>query len=230
MAQDDKINLTLSGGDPLLHPQLKEILQLSEFAHIDILTSGLAFTAKNPRRKELARLIAQYRPKIKSAQPGEDFHSITEEDVKEASRFLQDNGYKPKIFGYQKESQIEKILMVANPMSWIPLSIAHLTKKYSHPQAIPIGRAKILPEENLRSGVEQCIEKNPWIYINYDGKIQYCLYSCHDGFMNIKELRAKRTKAEAAEYILKKLQQSITYKDMQDTGRCYFSRKIRKNK
>ena len=93
-----------------------------------------------------------------------------------------------------------------------------------------MGRAKNLPKEQQRTGTRNCttFDKPRELFVNYDGKLQYCMYTYHDGFMNIGELVNIDEKEEAIHLIIKRLSQDVTFQDMVEHERCYFSNKIRK--
>lgn len=221
-----RINLGLSGGDPLLHPDIIRLVKSTvDFANLDFLTSGFAFSERNTtNRDELIECLSNRGIRIINASSGEPYHSITREDYEEIKKYIRKKGYHPSGLGIFPDPtrRIREILK--------SMRIRTHSPKVHYDPAIPIGRAKNLPEEQRRPGFSCCdITMNLTdICIGYQGNLQYCMYSVHDGFMNIRELRAIHDKEQAINLILERLVQDQTFRDMVQYKRCYFSRKVRK--
>ncbi len=242
LLQEDKpkgINVTLSGGDPLLHPKITTILDtLSEHSQLDILTSGFALSTKNTeKRKELLDSLIKSDARFFVASPDEPYHSITWKDISEIRSYIKEQGHDPNKLGYPSKTKniINSILFSATGIGAVALGLNYLLKKCSSndgmPLSIPIGRAKALPEDQLLPGTKKCnsLDNPSEMYLNYKGELQFCIYTCHDGFMNISELKEIDNKKEATEHIMKRLEESETFQDMVNYERCYFSKKIRKH-
>mgnify|MGYP001560356685 CR=1 FL=1 len=231
---DNKINVALSGGDPLLHPEIVKILDyLSPISNLEILTSGFALSVRNTRnRREILEALDKSKASFMIASPNEPYHSITWQDVKEIKRYIEEQGFNPNKFGYPSRSSdiVQKVLARTLPPGWIGYLIDKFSKGNKMPRVIAIGRAKNLPEEQHLKGNRECdIFSNPnQIYLNYNGNLQYCLYTCHDGFMNINELRGINNKQEAIGIVLDRLSRDPTFQDIIKLDTCYFADEIRK--
>jgi len=221
-------DIGLSGGEPLIHPDILEILENIE--RPEILTSGFALSKRNPKRKELLEALVKSKARMKVASPDEPFHSLTWDDVDEIRDFIKSQGYNPRKLGYssKKEETFRKVLLASTVVGGAAMLVGYFLNKLSdgEPKAIPIGRGKFLPESQKSPGVSHCETfVNPKeIYISYEGKIQYCVYTVNDGFMNISEVKGPK----AIDNILDRLENDVTYQDMMEHKRCYFSKKIRK--
>jgi len=233
----EKINVGLSGGDPLLHPDVSEMLGYFSKDNLEILTSGFALSKKNTKnRKELLESLAKSNASFLVASPDEPYHSITWDDYSEIRDYIKKKGFSPNKLGYTSENKEKfmKVLSYINPIGLAVKCAEILMNKVSGgekmPSIIPIGRGKKLPKEQQLLGKRECkaFEDPGSIYVNHKGDIQYCMYSCHDGFMNIKELRGVEDRDTAIEMIIDRLSQNNTFKDMSQHDRCYFSKKIRK--
>jgi len=232
------IHIGLSGGDPLLYPDIVEMLDvLSEHSRLEVLTSGFALSSRNTKnRKKLLEALGRSNASFLVASPEEPYHSITWDDISEIRQYVKEQGFNPNKLGYPSRAGniANKVLLASTIIGGAVMTIGYLLEKCSDnngmPQAIPIGRAKKLPEEQQKFGTRDCtiFEKPGEIYVNYDGNLQYCIYTCHDGFMNIGELAEIDEKEEAIQLVLKRLAQNVTFQDMIEHERCYFSKKIRK--
>ncbi|MBI5065478.1 radical SAM protein [Candidatus Woesearchaeota archaeon] len=230
------LNIALSGGDPLLHPDIVPILDsLSEHSSLEILTSGFALSNRNANRKELLLALARCNGAFAVASPEEPYHSITWETISDIRKYIKEQGFSPRKFGYPSRTidLAQKALLALNPIGLAVMGAGCLLNKLSaneKPKAMPIGRGQNLPKEQQLSGTSNCelFENINTIYVGYGGQLQYCIYTCHDGFMNISELRDVSTKEEAIKLILQRLREDLTFQDITQHGRCYFSKKIRK--
>ncbi|MBU0667177.1 MAG: radical SAM protein [Nanoarchaeota archaeon] len=240
LMQQDKsvgLNIGLSGGDPLLHPEITTILDsISNHSQIEVLTSGFALSKRNKNnRQELLEALVKNNVNCIVASPDEPYHSITWDDVADIRKYIKKQGFNPNRLGYpsKKKQTMQKVLLGTTIIGGVMLAIDYLQKKIcgeNKPTIIPLGRGKTLPIEQQKTGQKDCkmIERADQIYVNYNGELQYCMYSCHDGFMNISELKEIGTKDETIKYVLNRLSYDKTFQDMNKYNRCYFSKKIRK--
>jgi len=232
------LHIGLSGGDPLLHPDIVRILDtLSTHSMLEVLTSGFALSPRNTKnRAELLKAMARSNARFLVASPDEPYHSITWNDIEGIREYIHEHNYSPRKLGYPSRNAdiANKVLLACTIVGGAMMAVDYFSRKYSPgkgiPQAIPIGRAKSLPDAQKQSGAIACdvFEKPGTINISYNGGMQYCMYTCHDGFMNIGELRGITDKDEAIEFITRRLSQDHTFQDMVEHERCYFSNKIRK--
>ncbi|MBT5021572.1 hypothetical protein HON01_02025 [Candidatus Woesearchaeota archaeon] len=187
-------------------------------------------------RKELLEALVRAEPRFIVASPDEKYHSINWEDVSEIRQYIKEQGFNPNKFGYSSKSKniLGKVLLASTIIGGAGMLVGYLIEKCSDdngmPQAIPVGRAKNLPEEQQKIGVNTCtVFKHPGeIYVGYDGQLQYCMYACHGGFMNISELADVDKKEDAIQLILNRLSQDVSFQDIVEYDRCYFSKKVRK--
>jgi len=243
------ISITLTGGDPLLHPEAVKILdELSSHSRLEVMTSGFALSSRNTtNRKELLESMAKSKARFLVASPEEPYHSITWDDISDIRKYIKEQGFNPNKLDYASKGGniAQKVLLTSTIIGGVVMASNYLVDKYSNnknntgnpnnkkvnmPLAIPIGRAEKLPQELQKPGTSTCtsLESPGAIYVNYDGKLQYCIYSCHDGFMNIDELKDTIDKKDAIKLIIDRLSKDITFQDMITYDRCYFSKKIRK--
>ena len=232
------LHIGLSGGDPLLHPDIIKILDnLSEHSRLELLTSGFALSSRNTNnRNELLEALTRSNASFLVASPEEPYHSITWDDISEIRQYVKDQGFNPNRLGYPSRAGniTNKVLLASTVIGGAIMAVGYLLERCldnnGMPLAIPIGRASKLPQEQQKIGTRECttFEQPGEIYVNYEGNLQYCMYTCHDGFMNIEELADINEKEEAIQLTLKKLAQDVTFQDMVEHERCYFSKKIRK--
>lgn len=231
------LQIGLSGGDPLLHPEIIKILDtLSHHSKLEILTSGYALSSRNNyNRKELLESLVRNKLSLIVASPEEPYHSINWKDISEIRHYIKEQGFSPNQLGYPSRTGniVQKILVASTIIGGVAMAISYLLERISNnkmPQVIPIGRAAKLPKEQQQIGTRNCttFEDTNEIFVNYNGNLQYCMYACHDGFMNIEELIYVKNKKDAIKLIITRLSQDDTFKDMAQHQRCYFSKKIRK--
>jgi hypothetical protein len=236
MRQGERINLSISGGDPLLHPDIVDILDhFSGVASMDILTSGFALSDRNTsNRKELLEALVRNGTSCTVASPDEQYHSITWKDYNDIKKYIKEQGFNPGKLGYASRSGeiIQKVLLALNPIGLAVMTAAFLINKLGGnelPPVLPIGRAKNLPKEQPRDTTSNRSSKifDP-VTVSYKGDLQYGFYCCHDGFMNIRELRDVDDKEEAIKMILERLGKDRTFQDMVKHDKWYFSDKVRK--
>lgn len=231
---DNKINVALSGGETLLHPEIVKILNyLSPISNLEILTSGFALSARNTKnRKEILEALDKSRASFMVASPNEPYHSITWQDVKEIKRYIQEQGFNPNKFGYPSRAAdiTQKTIMAFLPPNWILFLLNKISKGNGMPEVLNIGRAKKLPDEQYAKNnrLSDTFKVPGQIYISYEGNLQYGMYTCHDGFMNISELRNINNKDEAIDLTLKRLSNDISFQDMVNFDKGYFSDQVRK--
>lgn len=228
----------LSGGEPLLHPEIVPIMDnLANYGNLEVLTSGFALSPKNPNRAELLDALIRNKPCMEVAHPTEPYHSITWQDIDEIKEYVKQKGYKLTKLGYPSKSKeiFQKVMLALHPIGFTAMLVSQILEKcsdkMSKPPALAIGRAKNLPEGQQRKVIKKCKmfgENNDPVTIGYMGNIQYGFYACHDGFMNIKELRGINNKKDAVDFIIEKLSQDITFQDMAKFNEWYFSDNIRK--
>ena len=227
MISPDGVDSTLTGGEPLLHPEIADIIgHLAEKGAVSVLTSGFALSRRNPNRVELLDRLKDLDASYEVASPDEHYHSITKDDVAEIKHFIRAQGLKPKKFGYGSTSvNWHKALFALTGIGIPLLLIGYLIDKYASgpPQVFPVGRAQNLPEDQLMRERRYCSPfKGGIIHISYKGDLQYCIYSCHDGFMNISELRGINDKEEAIGFVRDRLMQDERLKRMADEQVCLF--------
>jgi hypothetical protein len=170
------------------------------------------------------------------ASPKEPYHSITWGDVSNIRKYIKEQGYNPDRLGYSSEAGeiAQKILLASTIIGGAVMTINYLAEKCSNtngmPQIIPIGRGANLPKGQQKIGTRNCTTFGypGQIHVSYQGELQYCIYTCHDGFMNINELSGIDKKEDAVKLIIERLSKDITFRDMAKYERCYFSKKIRK--
>ena len=152
--------------------------------------------------------------------------------LSDIKKYIKQQGYKPNRFGYPSRALdiAQKGVASLLPPVWIGFILNKLSKGNNLPEVIAIGRGKSLPKEQQLKGNRDCKLADNFgpIYVNYDGKLQYCMYTCHDGFMNISELRDVHNKQDAITLILERLSQDVTFQDILKLGTCYFADEIRK--
>ncbi len=227
----------LSGGDALLHPEIVRILDsLSAHSQFEIKTSGFALTSRNTKnRKELFEAVARSKAWVHAAQPGEQYHSITRGDIQDIRQYAEEQGISTKNLGLpSRPNSFIRTKLAAHKGVWWAAIAAFIYSRSLNEELFyeinPVGRAKNLPQKDVAPGKRTCLdyERSREIEVNYDGKLQYCVYACHDGFMNIRELAGVEDKEEAVKLILQKLFDDPTFQDMAEYDRCYFSKKVRK--
>ena len=220
---DGTITVGLSGGDPLLHPDITGILgDISEIGNIEVLTSGYALSDKNPNRLELLGALVKSSASFVVASPDDPYHSITWEKVQEIEEYIRGEGINPRNLGYPKRWSDP----VAKFIDWVLRRWSEGPKEYP---VLSIGRAKKLPEELQKKETRKCKMFDP-VVLNYEDKLQYGFYACHDGFMNISELRDVENKKDAISLILKRASEDITLQDMIKFNEWYFSNNVRKRR
>lgn len=235
----DKLFVTLSGGDFLLHPKAVTILDtLSKYSLVDVMSSGFPLSKRNTtNRKELLEALVRNNITCVVASPDEYYHSLTWDDVDSVAEYIKKQGYNPKRLGYSSKKQrkrkklLSTIILASTIVGGVTLLSDHFSsKKNLPPKSMPLGRAKNLDSSYLNAGRRDCtpFRNLEGIAINYAGDLQYCFHATDDGFMNIRELAGINDKEDAIKLILARLSEDISAKDMITYGRCYFSKKIRK--